>query len=87
MSRSSLMAAVPAALMLAALPASAQDFPDGPGKETVTAVCGGCHDINRLNGVTASVRQRNTIVQSPVIRSSARAGSLPILLLKSAQVS
>ena len=28
--------------------AAAQEFPDGPGKETVTAVCGGCHDINRL---------------------------------------
>jgi virginiamycin B lyase len=24
-----------------------QNFPDGPGKETVVAVCGGCHDINR----------------------------------------
>jgi virginiamycin B lyase len=28
--------------------AHGQDLPDGPGKETVTAVCGGCHDINRL---------------------------------------
>jgi len=26
----------------------AQDFPEGPGKSTVTAVCGGCHDINRI---------------------------------------
>ena len=24
-----------------------QNFPDGPGKDTVIAVCGGCHDINR----------------------------------------
>ena len=24
-----------------------QNFPDGPGKDTVVAVCGGCHDINR----------------------------------------
>jgi len=31
-----------------AAPASAQSWPDGPGKETVLAVCGGCHDINRL---------------------------------------
>ena len=33
-------------------PASAQqpgaDFPDGPGKDKVVAVCGGCHDINRV---------------------------------------
>ena len=25
-----------------------QTFPDGPGKETVVKVCGGCHDINRI---------------------------------------
>jgi virginiamycin B lyase len=24
-----------------------QDFPEGPGRETFAAVCGGCHDINR----------------------------------------
>jgi virginiamycin B lyase len=24
-----------------------EDFPDGPGKEQVVAVCNGCHDINR----------------------------------------
>ena len=29
-------------------PAAAQDLPAGPGKETVAAVCGGCHDINRI---------------------------------------
>ncbi len=26
---------------------AAQNFPDGPGKDTVLKVCGGCHDINR----------------------------------------
>lgn len=31
-----------------ACPAAAQDFPNAPGKEIVVAVCGGCHDINRL---------------------------------------
>ncbi len=40
-----------ASLLLLAAPALAQqaqpDFPDGPGKETFVAVCGGCHDINR----------------------------------------
>jgi len=25
-----------------------QDFPEGPGKDKVVAVCNGCHDINRL---------------------------------------
>ena len=24
------------------------NFPDGPGKDTVVAVCNGCHDINRV---------------------------------------
>jgi virginiamycin B lyase len=49
------------AVALVGLAASAQaqapkpghDFPDGPGKEVVTGVCGGCHDIDRLrNGYT-----------------------------------
>jgi len=25
-----------------------QNFPDGPGKDTVVSVCSGCHDLNRL---------------------------------------
>src|SRR5258706_4327275 len=36
------------ALLISTFPARAQDFPEGPGKETVTAVCGACHDINRI---------------------------------------
>jgi cytochrome c553 len=24
-----------------------QDFPEGPGRETFVAVCGGCHDLDR----------------------------------------
>jgi virginiamycin B lyase len=31
----------------AAAPKPGDDFPEGPGKSTVVAVCGGCHDINR----------------------------------------
>jgi hypothetical protein len=41
-----------AALLCCSAPAWSQsappNFPDGPGKDTVVAVCGGCHDINRL---------------------------------------
>src|ERR1700726_2131184 len=42
-----------AAVAVGALnPALAQqpgaNFPEGPGKETVVGVCGGCHEINRL---------------------------------------
>jgi len=52
------LAAIAATFCLAA-PALAQqaqpDFPDGPGKETFVAVCGGCHDINRARaGYTAA---------------------------------
>src|ERR1700723_2290730 len=25
-----------------------QNFPDGPGKDTVVSICSGCHDLNRL---------------------------------------
>jgi len=43
--------AMTAVLMCSTLGAQAQpapsDFPDGPGKETFVAHCGGCHDINR----------------------------------------
>jgi len=48
MADKSMMTALAAALLTCAAPAAAQDFPDGPGKETVVASCGGCHDINRL---------------------------------------
>ncbi len=36
------------AMLATALPVCAQDFPEGPGKHMVTAVCGACHDINRI---------------------------------------
>ena len=50
MSNKSLLPLIAAALLCPALPALAQqaDFPDGPGKQTFTALCGGCHDINRV---------------------------------------
>jgi virginiamycin B lyase len=56
MAKHPLLPAIAAALLCSALcpasPARAQqqaepDFPEGPGKETFVAVCGGCHDINR----------------------------------------
>ncbi len=52
MSPKSLMPVITAALVVSAFAASAQQpgqsFPDGLGKDTVTSVCGGCHDLNRL---------------------------------------
>ena len=56
--RKSLLPVLAAALSFAADPSQAQqpghDFPDGPGKDIVVAVCGNCHDINRARaGYTA----------------------------------
>ncbi len=52
MSNTPLLPVIAGALLCAALPLRAQpappDFPEGPGKSTVVALCGGCHDINRL---------------------------------------
>src|SRR4051794_34414614 len=42
------------AALVAAVPADAQDFPDGPGKETFVSVCKGCHALDVVK------RQRKT---------------------------
>jgi virginiamycin B lyase len=42
-----LLPVIAAALLSSAAYAQQADFPDGPGKQTFVAVCGGCHDINR----------------------------------------
>jgi virginiamycin B lyase len=43
-----LLAVSAVSLLCSALTAPAQDFPDGPGKQTFTTYCGACHDINRV---------------------------------------
>jgi len=54
MSTKTTLPVIAAALLGAVFPALAQqpapgaNFPEGPGKSTVQAVCNGCHDINRL---------------------------------------
>jgi virginiamycin B lyase len=48
MSTTHLSPIVLAALLASALPVTAQDLPEGKGKEIVTSVCGGCHDVNRV---------------------------------------
>ena len=51
MSQHPFLPVIAVALLCSSLPGRAQDahpdFPEGPGKETFVAVCGGCHDINR----------------------------------------
>ena len=52
MVRTSLMSAAALLCLVASAhaqtPAPGHDFPEGPGREIVVGVCGGCHDINRL---------------------------------------
>jgi virginiamycin B lyase len=52
MSKHPLVPLIATTVLWAAVPARAQqpDFPEGPGKPTFVAVCGGCHDINRVRG-------------------------------------
>jgi virginiamycin B lyase len=50
MFRKLLFSVIAAALSYAVIPARAQDLPEGPGEETVAAVCGGCHGINVIKG-------------------------------------
>ena len=47
MVRTSALTAAILGLPLTARVQQAQPAPDGPGKDTFVAVCGGCHDINR----------------------------------------
>ena len=35
-----------------------QDFPEGPGKDKVVAVCNGCHDINRAKAGYTPAKRR-----------------------------
>src|SRR5580692_9617587 len=41
-----LYAATLAFWVLAATPATAQDLPDGPGKDTLNSVCSACHGVD-----------------------------------------
>jgi virginiamycin B lyase len=41
-------AIIVATLLGSALPVCAQDFPEGNGKQIVTSICGGCHEVNRV---------------------------------------
>src|SRR5882672_1653150 len=48
MSKKLFLSAIAATALVPFVPAWSDDLPDGPGKETVVAMCGGCHDINRI---------------------------------------
>ena len=58
-------------ILCSIISAHAQDLPAGPGKETVAAACGSCHDVNRIRaGYTPdgwrSVIQMMKNVDAPV---------------------
>jgi virginiamycin B lyase len=48
MSKMLMSAIIVATLLSSAPPVSAQDFPEGNGKQIVVSFCGGCHDVNRV---------------------------------------
>ena len=45
MSRSAHVPLFAMVLLCSVMQAQAQDLPAGPGKETVAAACGGCHEV------------------------------------------
>lgn len=73
MSQYRLLPVLAATLLGSAVPAISQDFVPGPGHDTVVAVCGGCHDINRLKvgytpeGWTTVVRMMQNM-EAPVTK-------------------
>ena len=60
-------------------PASQQarpNFPDGPGKDTVVAVCGGCHDINRAARRLHAGRLEHAPAHDAELRRAGAAGAV-----------
>jgi virginiamycin B lyase len=48
MPKTHLLPLLAATLLSSAFPAGAQELPEGNGKQTVAAICSGCHDVNRI---------------------------------------
>jgi mono/diheme cytochrome c family protein len=47
---------------LAALPAGADDLPDGPGKDTFVNVCGQCHGLDVITGLKHTKAEWKAVV-------------------------
>jgi cytochrome c5 len=52
------------ALGLAALPMTAQDLPDGPGKDTFAKVCSACHGLDIIVTLKHSKEEWKTVVDT-----------------------
>ena len=52
------------ALGLAALPMTAQDLPDGPGKDTFAKVCSACHGLDIIVGLKHTKEEWKTVVDT-----------------------
>ena len=52
------------AVALAALPLSAQDLPDGPGKDTFAKVCRACHGLDIIVTLKHSKEEWKTVVDT-----------------------
>lgn len=68
-----------AALVALIAPTRAQDFPDGPGKDTVVGVCGGCHDINRLKAGYTPEGWRSVIAMMKNFGAQVPEGQWPVV--------
>jgi virginiamycin B lyase len=63
MPRTSLVALVAVGLLGSALAASAQQLPDGPGKEQVTALCNSCHPLQARIGSGYTMQGWRTVMR------------------------
>ena len=55
-----------AALAAAAVPAFAQDLPNGKGKEAVQMICSGCHDLSPITEGGFSKEDWGAVIQSMI---------------------
>jgi virginiamycin B lyase len=56
-----------AVIVAAAIPALAQDLPNGNGKEAVQMICSGCHDLGPIiNGVGFNREDWEIVVQNMI---------------------
>src|SRR6266403_3345390 len=63
MSKTLHLSLITAALLGAALPASGQELPDGPGKELVAAQCNSCHALSARVGAGYTAAGWRTVMR------------------------
>ncbi|MDB5733243.1 MAG: streptogramin lyase [Variovorax sp.] len=61
------------------IPALAQDFPDGPGKEVVTTTCNGCHEASRVRAGYSPEGWRTVMTMMRNMDAPVPAGEWPVI--------